>query len=175
MDKVVTRQTNDGHFHRCRWLIQNARKHERILDVGCADGFMFRDKKRVNVVEVDIVYAFPSQYKRIITFVKADAHHLPFRDKTFPCIVLGDILEHVHDPVQLLREAERVARNIYLTVPNEYEWDDTKRPFKTSYHVRFYNLEMLREHLEKALRSGFKIMKVNGGGWSFFCVCARAP
>jgi len=157
----------DGHFERCRWLIENASRHSLILDVGCADGFMFRDKD-LDVVEVDIIYRFPRQYRRKIKFVKADAHHLPFKDKSFPGVVLGDVLEHVHHPIQVLREAKRVASNIYMTVPNEYEWDEAKRPFQFAPHVRFYDLETLNQHLKEALRDGFRIIKIRGGGWSFF-------
>lgn len=168
-NKIGVIEVYDGHFERCRWLIENACRYSLILDVGCADGFMFRDKD-VNVVEVDIVYKFPLQYKGKVKFVKADAHHLPFKDKSFPCIVLGDMLEHVDNPVQVLREAKRVAFNILITVPNEYEWDETKRPFQFAPHVRFYNLEILNQHLKQALGNGSKIIKIRGGGWSFFAV-----
>jgi len=167
---VTEINVSDGHYERCRFLIQNAERNgEKILDVGCADGFMFRDKN-LDVVEVDLIYAFGPEYKGRVKFFKSDAHHLPFRDRTFKCVILGDMLEHVKDPIQVLKEAKRVGGSIYITVPDEWEWDEPQRPFQANYHVRFYDLEMLKDHLRKGLGEGFKIIKIKGGGWSFFCV-----
>ena len=40
----------------------------------------------------------------------ATAEDLPFEDDTFDTVCLGEILEHVFDPRQVLAEAARVAR-----------------------------------------------------------------
>jgi ubiquinone/menaquinone biosynthesis C-methylase UbiE len=52
--------------------------------------------------------------------VQADAHHLPFKDDSFRTAVLGDVLEHVVDPLKVLMEAKRVAQRIVLTVFEEW-------------------------------------------------------
>ena len=162
-------ETNDGHFHRCLWLIQRAEHHrESILDVGCADAFMFRDRPELDVVEVDLVHRIPAGYR--VRFVRADAHHLPFRPQAFQCGVYGDILEHVQHPVQVLREAKRVAHSIYVTVPDEHSWSQDKRPFQSAPHIRFYTVETLRGDLDEALGEGYRIVRIKGGGWSFFAV-----
>lgn len=170
-------ETNDGHFHRCKWLIDNAETSQEkppntIIDIGCSDGFMFRDLEHLNVTETDIENKFPQEYQDKIKFVKSNAHDLPFEDKEFSCSILGDMLEHVEDPVQVLKEALRVSKSVFITVPNEWEWDDEKRPFGFSEHVRFYTYESLKNDLGLA---GYdeghtEIIKINGGGWSFFCV-----
>jgi len=53
-------------------------------------------------------------------FVQARAEALPFADATFDVAVLSQILEHVADPVVVVREAGRVVRPggwIGITVP----------------------------------------------------------
>ncbi len=49
----------------------------------------------------------------------ADSAALPFKDKQFDFVLLCDILEHVEDPVKLLREAGRVGKNVFLKIPVE--------------------------------------------------------
>jgi len=140
-----------------------------IVDVGCADAFMFRDRPEFDVVYVDIING-PKLHG--LRFIQADAHRLPFRDRIFQTAILGDILEHVKDPSQVLSEAKRVARHIFATVPNEWEWDETKRPFQFAPHIRFYTEETLTQDLKAGLGPpvNFEIFKIRGGGWSFFCV-----
>lgn len=168
-EDIETIDTNDGHYHRCKWLIDNAMKYQNsIVDIGCSDGFMFRDHP-LDVIEVDMVYAFPSRYKGKIKFVKANAHYLPFKNKSFKCAILGDMLEHVEDPVQVLKEVERIAKDIFITVPNEWEWGPESRPFGNACHVRFYTFDALKKDLDGILKN-YKIIKIRGGSWSFFAV-----
>ncbi len=49
----------------------------------------------------------------------AEAAILPFKDKQFDFVLLCDILEHVNNPAQLMREAGRVGKNVFLKIPIE--------------------------------------------------------
>lgn len=168
--EIETVECPDGHYERCRWLVESAKKYKNILDIGCNDGFMFRDLD-LNVTETDIQYSFPPQYKDRIKFVEADAHDLPFEDNEFECSILGDMLEHVEDPVKVIKEACRVSKHAYMSTPNEWDWDETKRPFQFAPHIRFYTIPSLIEDLRKALvYDNVHIFKIRGGGWSFFCI-----
>ena len=52
--------------------------------------------------------------------VKIDADApLPFKDNEVDFVLLCDILEHVDKPVELLREAGRVGKNVMLKIPIE--------------------------------------------------------
>jgi len=166
---METVEAPDGYYERCRWLVSKSSSARSIVDVGSADGFMFRDVAKDKTVFVDVSPEAGRKCKGL-NFCMADAHNLSFRDKCFEAAVLGDILEHVQDPVQVLREAKRVADSLYITVPNEYEWSEDKKPFQTPYHIRFYSLETLKKDLDEALGGGYRIVKIRGGGWSFFCV-----
>jgi hypothetical protein len=89
---------------------------------------------------------------------------------------LGETLEHVRDPVQVLREAYRVCRKkLLITVPLEAEWEPQVKPFTTPSHVRFYDEAMLRRHLEEAGISDFELVKIKGGGWVFLAVESKVP
>ena len=52
---------------------------------------------------------------------QADAHHLPFADSAFDCVVSCETIEHLTDPPAALREMARVCKPggmLYLTTPN---------------------------------------------------------
>lgn len=42
--------------------------------------------------------------------IKADAHNLPFRNKTFDLIILWQVMEYLHDPWQAMSEIRRVLK-----------------------------------------------------------------
>ena len=86
----------------------------RIVNLGCGENPCNFDE---DVVHVDI-----DTYNHK-NFVQADIHHLPFKDNEFDTAVLGDVLEHSPDPVQMLREAGRVAKKVVATVFEEWRID----------------------------------------------------
>lgn len=163
--------TDNGHFHRCKYLIDNAELNQPVLDIGCADGFMFRDTC-IDVVETDIKYEFPACYRDKIKFVQADAQSIPFENNQFECSILGDMLEHVVNPLKVIQEAARVSKKVFISVPNEWEWTADKRPFQHADHIRFYTKHKLIKDIELAigLNRINNLYKINGGGWSFYCV-----
>lgn len=106
---------------RRRWILDNSKG--LCLDVGSADGAIYRGSG-LEVVYLDVnLYRYPY-------FVQGDAEHLPFRDGCFDTVTLAEILEHLPNPVNALREAKRVSRDrVLITVPNEYLWSSDKHPF----------------------------------------------
>ena len=113
---------------RFQWILRkcNAGEKIKIIDIGSQDGHTFKNtelQKYVTSVDID-KYDFPG-------FIQMDANKLEFSDKSFDIAILGEILEHVTSPVMVLKEANRVAKRILITVPNEYEWDKSLFPFQT--------------------------------------------
>ncbi|WP_456435990.1 class I SAM-dependent methyltransferase [Methanopyrus sp.] len=87
----------------------------RVLDVGCATGYLTRKLAAVcdYAVGVDInrkmVEISKSRNRSPnVKFVRADAHNLPFPDACFDGIVLSEILQHL-DVIKALKEVDRVA------------------------------------------------------------------
>jgi SAM-dependent methyltransferase len=70
---------------------------------------------------------------------------LPFADESFDAVVLKDLLEHVREPVPLVREVHRVLRpggRVFASSPDaqRWVWDDYthRRPFtRKSFRLLF--------------------------------------
>lgn len=102
------------------------------LDCGCADGgytvalvdLGAKSAVGVDIQEEQIVQdrererAHPS-----IRFLRASAESLPFPEASFDGVLLNEVLEHVTDEVQALREIHRVLRpGGYLIVMSPNRW-----------------------------------------------------
>jgi glycosyltransferase involved in cell wall biosynthesis len=114
------------NIDRRNWIHKHIELGKRIIDIGGNNGSTFNNTpfcQYVTTVDID-VYDIPN-------FYRMDAHNLQFPDGMFDIAVLGEILEHVENPVQVLKEANRVAKRVLITVPNEYEWDKSLFPFDT--------------------------------------------
>jgi SAM-dependent methyltransferase len=83
----------------------------QVLDVGCGDGLlaahMQQDKPNVVITGIDVLVRDHTH----IPVVKFDGATIPFPDRSFDTLVFVDVLHHTNDPMLLLREATRVARN----------------------------------------------------------------
>ena len=78
--------------------------------------------------------------RRLRTAQVAPAESLPFLDDTFDVVILGEILEHVHDPEAVIFEAARVSRRLVVgSTPHEKsQWGpgQKKGPEQHRFHVR---------------------------------------
>jgi len=85
---------------------------DMTLDIGCGR----TPKGKVNV---DLYQGFEHREKVII--IKADAQHLPFKSNVFDKVSSHEVIEHLEDPLTLLREMHRVSRDrIMITTPNAF-------------------------------------------------------
>jgi SAM-dependent methyltransferase len=81
----------------------------RVLDVGCGDGavaarvMQLRDDIEISGIDV---FVRPMTHIPVVPF---DGHRIPFDDAGFDAVVFVDVLHHTEDPMELLREAVRVA------------------------------------------------------------------
>lgn len=112
---------------RLDWIIDQIEdKKSKIVDIGCNKGHLFSGWDRTNITSVDI-----DKYD-LQNFICADATKpLPFKDKEFDIAVMGEILEHTHNPVDVVREAMRVSKKLIITVPWEARWPSNLLPFAT--------------------------------------------
>jgi SAM-dependent methyltransferase len=103
-------------------------KRGRLLDIGCGSGRTGSELRRLgfDVAGVDhSAKAVQLANERGILAQMADLDEdgLPFDDCEFDLAWAGDVLEHVFDPIFMLKETNRVlkvAGKIYLNVPNEF-------------------------------------------------------
>ncbi|MBW3606280.1 MAG: methyltransferase domain-containing protein [Actinobacteria bacterium] len=119
---------------RIDWLVSQARG--AVLDVGCSQGIATLLAARtvgagVRVVGVDneldrLAYAMadrgrePDGVADRVGFVGASGGALPFADDCFDTVLLGEVLEHLDKPDDVLAEVARVLRPdgmVAITVP----------------------------------------------------------
>jgi SAM-dependent methyltransferase len=91
-----------------------------FLDLGCSAGLYTRNLARSlgdtgDVVGIDISPSMLGEAARRAreagvapSFVRADAHHLPFADASFSGAVCGGTLNELGDPARALRETRRI-------------------------------------------------------------------
>lgn len=106
-------------------LVPDAR---RIVEVGCGDGALLAELSRrgygesltgfeISQAAVDLAQA--RMIPRVERLEQFDGARLPARDGEFDLGLLSHVLEHLPDPVPLLRETARVARKVIVEVPLE--------------------------------------------------------
>lgn len=98
----------------CERLAEQVPSGARLLDVGCGSGAVAREltarRPDLSIVGVDVFV----RENACIPVVPFDGRTLPFADASFDVVLFVDVLHHTDDPMVLLREAGRVARQTIL-------------------------------------------------------------
>lgn len=116
----------------------------KVLDVGCNSGaFMeiLKESKNCDVTGVDIASGpLELAKKKGLNAFYADAEALPFEDGTFDVVIMREVISHIHDRIQAMKEVRRVLKKdgIFLgSAPHRNlernVWDD-KAP-----HHKYYD------------------------------------
>jgi glycosyltransferase involved in cell wall biosynthesis len=157
--------SNSSHNKLLEWLREGPPK--RILDLGCSNGRL-AELLRLSghfVVGVDSV-KLDGVAARVDSFIEADLNEgLPAEVGSDFDVVLGaDILEHVYDPAQLLKQAQGVLSPrgvVMVSVPNFAHWyarlrvlwgrfDYERRGIFDAGHIRFFTRHSLERTAEAA-------------------------
>jgi ubiquinone/menaquinone biosynthesis C-methylase UbiE len=132
-----------------------------VLDVGCGEGRHISeacrwecrgvglDVSRKNAKDAWNLIDHQTRHHEIVgraDLMVVDAQHLPFRDASFDKIVCTEVLEHVPDDNQVIRELVRVLKPgglIAVSIPNYWPeiffWNISWRYWHSiGGHVRFY-------------------------------------
>ncbi|HEY6197150.1 MAG TPA: class I SAM-dependent methyltransferase [Candidatus Binatia bacterium] len=97
-----------------------AKRRHRVLDLACGPGFVALEfaKHVKEVVGVDLTAAMLKQARALarrerienVTFRRADATRLPFRDAAFDLVVTRASFHHFPEPERVLKEMARVLK-----------------------------------------------------------------
>ena len=93
-----------------RHLADTIPQNFRVLDVGCGDGllasFISRNRPDLTLKGIDVSV----RDRTYIPVNRFDGHVIPYEDASFDAVIFVDVLHHTIDPIVLLTEAARVAR-----------------------------------------------------------------
>jgi SAM-dependent methyltransferase len=137
----------------------NAQKYfkGRILDLGCGDQPYARLAGRGNLEYIGVDRSLEHSP---LPDVCADSLKLPFRDSSFDTILSTQVIEHVSDPSEMMREISRVLKpcgHVIMTAPQAWPLHEEPRDF---FRYTRYGLQIL------AQRHALEIVYIHerGGG-----------
>ena len=156
-------------------------RSSNLLDIGCGDGYIvnFVREKVSDIYGIDIeeISLKRSRLKGIITKkCDLDKESLPFRRCFFEVITCLDVIEHVRNPLLLLKNIHRVLKKrgiLIISTPNirysnhlyrlifEGVFPKTSEDYRIydGGHIHFFTYKDLNNLL---LESRFKILKIEG-------------
>ena len=97
-----------------------------VAEVGCGDGVLLELMRGRGLGESHNGYEISERAVKLAgdrlgpgVVERFDGEHLPVADRAYDLGVLSHVLEHVPDPLPLLRETARVSRAVVVEVPLE--------------------------------------------------------
>ena len=153
--------------HQLDTIERHVKARGRLLDVGCAVGFLLDEARRRGWQTAGVELSeFASEYAR--TENKLDVLSTTLRDATYPAehfdaIVMDDVIEHFGDPEGEMREVWRVLKHggvVLIHTPNaDSPWYTLMRKYwvhlKPGEHLYYFSPSTLAKLLEK---TGFQVV-----------------
>jgi SAM-dependent methyltransferase len=132
--------------------------HQEILEIGSGEGAILARMSELGFgkslygLEVSGSAVEATHERQIPTLVECrvfEGYSIPYADRRFDIAVLSHVVEHLEHPRQLLYEAARVAKLVFVEVPLE----DTVRltrdyVFDPVGHINFYSPKTIRRLLQ---------------------------
>lgn len=164
-------------------------KYPTILETGCSTGFLSRimveNKCHVIGIEIDEEAAEKArEYCARVFHADLNGPDWPkLVGETFDLITFGDVLEHLNDPVSVLRQARGLLKprgHILVCLPNICHWSIRLELFRGQFdyqetgildftHIRFFSLKTARAMFKDAGYNELMFRPIVGGRfcWHF--------
>ncbi len=107
---------NQLHNQELKLLLKHYNfKNKRVLDVGCGRGELTSKLgkycKEIIGIDSSIKKLKQAKKSKKVKYKKALAEKLPFKDKSFDCIIIIVTLHHMKNKNKILREIKRVLKD----------------------------------------------------------------
>jgi 2-polyprenyl-3-methyl-5-hydroxy-6-metoxy-1,4-benzoquinol methylase len=177
---VDLNQDNNSHT----MMVGLVGSHKRVLDVGCANGYfaevLVERGCQVSGVEFDPVAAEEAR-KHLDQLVVGDLEQLDLvaelGEGRFDVIVFGDVLEHLRDPLPVLRQARPLLAPggyVVISIPNvahgavrlkllQGRFDYQPLGLLDSTHIRFFTRDNLKALLHDAGLAATDFLRTTAG------------
>ena len=147
IDKILLKQ---DIRKRNKIINQLIKPKELVLEVGSGSAPMKRstvlldkfvctiDIHRTNKQSINQFHGKP--------FILADGNKLPFKDKSFDTIICRHVIEHVDNPLEFLKELQRVGKKGYIEFPSIF-CELIRGGFGNQVQIRDMFPAVLKKHL----------------------------
>lgn len=160
-------------------IIELVGKDKKVLELGCSTGYLTQEFRK-NGCQIDVVEKDRDdilQAKKFArNFFQADLDEESFLDKLsdqYDVVVASEILEHLKDPLKVLKKIKRNLKKkgkLVISMPNIATWSIRRNLFfkgKFEYqesgildrtHLRFYTYYTIQDLVQSAGFSKFHII-----------------
>lgn len=193
LDTLLENTHDQALRRRAKYIIENLKLkgNEKVLDAGCGDGYYLKlllnlyPDLEIYGIDID-TKALDVAYKNLaeelnskkLSITKKSINDLGFEDNFFDAVFSTEVLEHVPNDLDALKEVRRVLKpgGIYIfTVPNynfPFMWDPLNYTLQNVFgthiksgffagiwnqHIRLYTIDNL---VEKCFSADFLIEKI---------------
>lgn len=177
-DRVGIKHKQDKDYTRLLAEFESYRVRNRLLEVGCAAGLFLaragQDGWQCSGVEVLPEVARLARQNRSLDVHTGELVDAGFPDEEFDVVYMNEVIEHIVDPVALMREVHRVLRPggvALLRTGNARSWSARLRGgrwhyyrFGGPFHIRFYSPRAARS---LAGAAGFASVETCTRGFAF--------
>ena len=149
-----------------------------ILEIGCAAGMTgnkLKQRPGVYVAGVELDHRAAVEAKKVLDDViegNIETLELPFGEKRFDCILFADVLEHLIDPLEVLKKTRKFLKtdgSVIASIPNvqylglvsqlvEGNWTYQDEGILDRTHLRFFTYHEIIKLFDEA---GYIISSIN--------------
>lgn len=135
----------------------------KLLDLGCGDGRLVPLWQSITAADAQGIELSPHAVQTAmemfptIKYTQGDATHTPYQDEEFDIVICQEVIEHIEDQAQLIKECSRILKKdgwLILTTPNRYYFDRRKGG---NYSTQPIEKLLNKDELIDLLRSRFEI------------------
>jgi|Deesub1362A_J573_1020465.scaffolds.fasta_scaffold02187_5 ubiquinone/menaquinone biosynthesis C-methylase UbiE len=174
---------------RIKWLLKNI-KGRKILDIGFIGEYekpfvhnkIIERNPTSTIIGIDLNKTGVHKH-RLKNSVIGSGFYLPFKENSFDVVLLAEVLEHLENPIEILKEINRVLRKngkLLLTTPSSFSlyrlirfWLFSKNPERRENyrkylgapsHIQIFDPLSLCNLIES---TGFKVLKIETKNFTF--------